>query len=72
MENKLYQINSIIGQKVIYKTQAQSMKEAIEIAVKNGVDLGGANLDGTDLVGANLASAKLGGASLKNADLTQI
>jgi len=46
-----------------------SLKIALEAAVKDYENLGGADLRGADLGGANLRGADLGGADLRGADL---
>ncbi|MCK5296184.1 MAG: pentapeptide repeat-containing protein [Alphaproteobacteria bacterium] len=79
---KNYQIKDTSG-KLLFQTGAESLKECVEIAVKNKVslknaqlmgsgacvDLSGANLRGADLEGANLIGANLSGANLSMANL---
>ena len=60
--------------KVIYSCEAETIKEAVEKAVKEGAylewaNLGDANLEGANLVDANLEGAYLGGAYLGDANL---
>ena len=54
---------------VLFGVEAESWRVAVEIAVKQGANLGGADLRGADLRGANLGGANLGGANLGGADL---
>lgn len=54
---------------VIFEARARSLKDAVEAAVKKGVDLTFANLRGADLSRANLRGARLGNADLENARL---
>ena len=54
---------------VIYSCEAETIKEAVEKAVRIGANLEGANLGGTNLGGANLGGANLGGAYLGVANL---
>jgi hypothetical protein len=71
-------------QKIIYEANCDTIKNALEKAVKEdtdlryahlsyahleGADLGGADLGGADLEGADLGGADLGGAYLGGADL---
>ena len=57
--------------KVIYSCEAETIKEAVEKAVKVGANLGGANLRGAYLRGAYLGDANLGGANLRDANLRE-
>ena len=54
---------------VLFGVEAESWRVAVEIAVKQGANLGGADLRGADLRGANLGGANLGGAKLWGANL---
>ena len=54
---------------VIYSCEAETIKEAVEEAVKEGADLRGADLRGAYLRGADLEGADLRIAYLRNADL---
>ena len=54
---------------VLFATEAETVKKAIEEAVRKRADLGGADLGGADLRGAYLGGAYLGGADLRGADL---
>ena len=54
---------------VLFGVEAESWRVAVEIAVKQGANLGGADLRGADLRGANLGGANLGGANLGGAKL---
>jgi len=56
--------------KVIFRYPDTTMKETLEAAVKEGVDLSLADLRGADLTDANLAGAILRGADLSQANLT--
>jgi hypothetical protein len=63
------EIKSWITGKVIYSGEANSLKELIEKAVKEGADLRGADLDSANLRGAYLQGADLEGADLEEANL---
>ena len=63
------QIKSRGNGKVLWEGQAESLKEAIEVAVKQRADLSGANLSGANLYRADLFGANLCGANLSRADL---
>jgi len=68
------QIKNRFTDKVIYEGEAQTLKDLVGIAVKDGANLDGANLrsanlDGANLDGANLRSANLDGANLYGANL---
>jgi len=63
------EIKTITG-KVLYSCEALSVKECLELAVKDEADLTGAYLRGADLRGAYLRGAYLRGAYLTGADLT--
>src|SRR3990172_7339817 len=54
---------------VLFGVEAESWRCAVEIAVKQGANLGGADLRGADLGGANLLGANLWGANLRDTDL---
>ena len=53
------------------KIEAETIKEAVEKAVKNGVSLDGASLNGASLDGASLDGASLKWASLNGASLDE-
>ena len=60
---------------IIYTTNAPDLKSAVEQAVKEGVNLSGAdlyeaNLSGANLSGSNLYLAYLSGANLSGANLS--
>ena len=55
---------------VLYSSEARTLKECIELAVKDSKDLRGADLTGADLTGADLTGAYLRGADLTGAYLT--
>jgi len=63
------EIKSRFSGKMIFSTEAKSLKIAVEMAVKDGADLGGADLGGADLRGADLRDADLRDADLRGADL---
>ena len=54
---------------VLFSTEAETLKEAVEEAVRKGTNLGGADLRGANLGAANLGGAGLGGANLGGANL---
>jgi len=54
---------------VIYSSEKETIKEAVEEAVGLGADLRGANLREANLREANLREADLWGANLREADL---
>jgi len=56
--------------KILLSVEAEAVKIAVELAVKNGADLKGACLTGADLKGACLTGADLKGACLTGAYLT--
>jgi len=62
------QIKTRFSGKVLFKTEAPSIKVALELAVKSGADLRGAVLSGADLRYADLSGAVLSGADLSGAD----
>jgi hypothetical protein len=62
------QIKSISGN-VLFETESESMKGAVEKAVKENVSLAFADLEGARLRGANLELANLRGANLEGANL---
>jgi len=55
--------------RVLYEGEHETVRDAVEAAVKARANLAGANLYGTNLAGANLAGASLGGACLAEANL---
>ena len=79
------QIKNCFDLSVIFECEADSMKLAVELAIKSGAnlsgadlyganlsraDLSGANLSGSYLYGANLSMANLSGANLSGANLS--
>ncbi len=54
---------------VLFSIETDSMRLAVEAAVKSRANLSGADLCGADLSGANLSGADLYGANLSGADL---
>ncbi|WWQ13004.1 hypothetical protein PQ43W_58 [Ralstonia phage PQ43W] len=63
------EIKHLITGDVLFECDAESLKSAVEQAVKGGADLSGADLSGADLRGADLSGADLSGADLSGADL---
>jgi len=63
------QIKNCCSGSVIFETDADSLGDAILVALKAKADLRGANLCDADLRGANLSGANLRGANLRGADL---
>ena len=66
------QIKSQINDTVLFEHNCEnnSMRLTMELALKSGADLFGANLSRADLSGANLSRANLSGANLSGADLS--
>ncbi|HXG69963.1 MAG TPA: pentapeptide repeat-containing protein [Gemmatimonadaceae bacterium] len=69
----MIEIKSITGA-VLYAADVETLRQALEKAVRvganlDGASLNGANLDGANLYGANLNGANLDGASLDGANL---
>ncbi|CAM8813113.1 Pentapeptide repeat-containing protein [Burkholderia pseudomallei] len=56
--------------KVIFECEADSMKAAVELACKQGVNLSGSNLSGSNLSGSNLSGSNLSGSNLRGSDLS--
>ena len=52
-----------------YEAEKNSLKITLQVAVKTGADLDGADLRGADLYGADLRGANLDGANLRGANL---
>ncbi len=65
----LIEIKNRFDGEVIYSAEALSLRDCLELSVKDNVNLGGADLGGADLGGAYLGGANLGGAYLGGADL---
>jgi hypothetical protein len=70
----MIEIKNRFTNKIIASIDASTLKEALEYAVKNNInlrdaDLRGANLNSADLRGADLNGADLRGAYLRGADL---
>ena len=63
------QIKNCFDFSVIFECEADSMKLAVELAIKSGANLSMANLSGADLSGANLYGANLSVANLSGANL---
>ena len=57
--------------KVIFECEAESIKVCVEKAVKNRVNLNGADLKWADLSEANLSEANLSETNLNGADLSE-
>jgi hypothetical protein len=64
------QIKSKIDAKVLFECKADSVKMAVEIAIKANANLRSANLRYADLSSADLRSADLRSANLRSADLS--
>jgi hypothetical protein len=64
-----YEIRSWHDNRLLYSGDFQSLRNAVEAAVRAGADLAGARLDEASLAGADLAGADLAGADLAGADL---
>jgi uncharacterized protein YjbI with pentapeptide repeats len=54
----------------IWSGDANSTRDAVELASKRGADLSRADLSGADLIGADLSRANLSGANLSGANLS--
>ena len=65
-----FEIKSWIDGGILFSIETETLKLAVEEAVKSGANLEGANLEGANLEGANLTRANLSGASLTRANLT--
>jgi hypothetical protein len=52
---------------VLFQSECDSWRAAVEAALKSGADLSGADLSGANLYGADLSGAKLYGADLSGA-----
>ena len=66
--NKIVIVNRWTGA-VLWTGEADSQRQALEMAVAASADLGGANLGGANLRGANLGGANLRDANLGDANL---
>jgi hypothetical protein len=64
-----FEIKSRWSGAVLFSAETDSLKLAVELAVKSRADLARANLAGADLAGANIARANLTDADLAGADL---
>ena len=64
-----FAIKSWLNSGVLFSAETDSLKLAVELAVKSRANLAGANLAGADLAGADLAGANLAGANLARANL---
>ncbi len=64
-----FEITSRWSGSILFSVETESIKLAVEAAVKSKANLRGANLGGADLRGANLRGADLGGANLRGANL---
>jgi pentapeptide repeat protein len=58
-----FEIKSRFDSSVLFSVETESLKRALELAVKQGADLRGADLRGADLRGADLRGADLRGAT---------
>ena len=70
-DSKLKILNRYTGEIIfeLYVSQYETMKELVELAVKNNINLRNANLQGADLQGVDLRWADLRNANLQGADL---
>jgi len=68
-EEKKFEIKNRFTGEVVFSSTKTTYKEAVEEAVKNKVNLYGANLYGTDLGKVSLRGADLYGADLRGANL---
>src|SRR3990167_4090239 len=64
------EIKSRFNANILFTVEAESLKVALEIAVKSEADLSEANLSGANLSGANLSGANLSRADLYEANLS--
>jgi len=64
------QIKNRFDLKVIFECEADSLRIAVELAIKQKTDLSGANLSGANLYRADLSMADLSRADLSMADLS--
>src|SRR5437899_9582733 len=64
-----FEITSRFDSSILFSIETDSLKLAVELAVKSGAYLEGANLRGAYLEGANLRGANLEGANLEGANL---
>uniref|UniRef100_A0A6H1ZET0 Pentapeptide repeat-containing protein n=1 Tax=viral metagenome TaxID=1070528 RepID=A0A6H1ZET0_9ZZZZ len=65
-----FEIKSRWSESVLFSIETDSLKLAVEAAVKSGANLSEANLSGANLYGANLSGANLSGADLYGANLS--
>jgi len=65
----LYEIKSWRHGKILFSAESDCLKSCVEIAIKQKINLSGADLLGADLLGADLLGANLSGANLFGADL---
>ena len=71
MDQKTIKIVSWLTEAVLFEAAVDTVKEAVELAVRQGVNLAYARLDGASLDGASLDGARLDGASLDGARLVR-
>ena len=64
-----FEIKSWLAGAVLFSVETASLKLCVELAVRSGANLSGANLSRADLYGANLSGANLSRADLSGADL---
>jgi hypothetical protein len=64
-----FEIKNRFNAEVVFSTEAQSFKIAVELAVKAGANLRSADLSSADLSSADLSSADLSSADLRYANL---
>jgi hypothetical protein len=65
----IIEIRSRWDNKVLFSTDTETLRQAVESAVNGGANLRGADLRGANLRGADLRGADLRGADLRGADL---
>ena len=66
----LFEIKNRWSGEIIFKTEAMSIRVAVEMAIKAKADLSGANLSWANLSWADLSGANLSGADLSGANLS--
>ncbi len=67
--NKTYEIKILNGKVLFKSNKVKSLKECVELAVKEKVDISGANFEGADLSGVNFNKANLSGVNFNGANL---
>lgn len=64
-----FEIKNRFDGAVIFTTETESWKLAVEAAVRRGIDLRGSNLSGSNLSGSNLRGSNLRGSNLSYSNL---